>query len=84
MKQSHFTQEQLRAIADALGDTDEGLTGSEIAHLLASAEMTDTDPTLTKRHRLYNAFVNDQKPASEPDPHHRVHPQGDEACELRS
>lgn len=60
MKQSHFTQEQLRAIADALGDTDEGLTGSEIAHLLASAKMADTDPTLTKRHRLYNAFVNDQ------------------------
>ena len=60
MKQSHFTQEQLRTIADSLGDTDEGLTGSEIAHLLASARMADTDPALTKRHRLYNAFANDQ------------------------
>ena len=49
-----------RAIADALGDTSDGLTGSEIAHLLAVCEIADTDPELTKRHRLYNAFVNDQ------------------------
>lgn len=53
-------QEQVRAIADALGDTSEGLTGSEIGHLLGTAQITDTDPTLTKRHRLYNAFVHDQ------------------------
>ncbi len=55
-----FTQEQLQAIADALGHTTEGLTGSEIAHLLRSARIADTDPELTKRHRLYNAFVHDQ------------------------
>jgi hypothetical protein len=48
----HFTQSQLRAIADALGDTDQGLTGSEIAHLLESCQMDDPDPALTKRHRL--------------------------------
>ena len=29
-----FAQMQLQAIADALGDTSEGLTGSEIHHLL--------------------------------------------------
>jgi uncharacterized protein (TIGR02391 family) len=57
----HFSQSQLQAIADALGHTDEGLTGSEIAHLLASSGMIDTDPSLTKRHRLYNALVMSQK-----------------------
>ena len=50
----------LQAIADALGDTSEGLTGSEIAHLLASLQHYDTDPSMTKRHRLYNAFAHDQ------------------------
>ncbi len=55
-----FSQEQLQAIADALGDTDEGLTGSEIGHLLQSSHIGDTDPTLTKRHRLYNAFAHEQ------------------------
>jgi uncharacterized protein (TIGR02391 family) len=55
-----FSQSQLQAIADALGDTDEGLTGSEIAHLLASCRMEDPDPNLTKRYRLYNALVLSQ------------------------
>ncbi|MBT1516528.1 TIGR02391 family protein [Bradyrhizobium sp. SRL28] len=56
----HFMQSQLRAIADALGDTDQGLTGSEIAHMLESCQMADPDPALTKRHRLYNAFALSQ------------------------
>jgi uncharacterized protein (TIGR02391 family) len=55
-----FTQMQLQAIADALGDTSEGLTSSEIAHLLATCKMVDTDPQMTKRHRLYNAFAHTQ------------------------
>jgi uncharacterized protein (TIGR02391 family) len=55
-----FTQAQLQAIAEALGDTNDGLTGSEIAHLLVTCSMADVDPTLTKRHRLYNAFAQDQ------------------------
>lgn len=55
-----FTQSQLQAIADALGDTDFGLTGSEIGHLLATVKIVDTDPQITKRHRLYNAFASDQ------------------------
>ncbi len=41
-----FTQSQLQAIGDALGDTSEGLTGSEIAHLLASAKMLDPSPDI--------------------------------------
>jgi len=55
-----FTQAQLQAIAEALGGTNDGLTGSEIAHLLVTCSMADVDPTLTKRHRLYNAFAQDQ------------------------
>jgi hypothetical protein len=56
----HFTQSQLEAIAGAMGDTDDGLTGSEIAHLLASCKMKDPDPALAKRHRLYNALALSQ------------------------
>ncbi|MEO8757846.1 MAG: TIGR02391 family protein [Devosia sp.] len=55
-----FSQEQLQAIADALGNTDEGLTGPEIGHLLETAQMKDPDPGMTKRHRLLNAFALEQ------------------------
>lgn len=55
-----FRQDHLQAIADALADTSEGLTGTEIAHLLATCSIRDTDPSNTKRYRLYNAFVHDQ------------------------
>jgi len=52
-----FQPGQLEAIAAILGDTSDGLTGSEIRHCLAQAGVEDTDPTLTKRHRLYNALA---------------------------
>lgn len=39
-----FSQDQLEAIAGALGDTDAGLTGPEIQHLIASTKMTDPGP----------------------------------------
>jgi len=55
-----FTSSQLRAIADALADTTEGLTGSEISHFLSVCGMIDNDPQITKRHRLYNAFAGSQ------------------------
>jgi uncharacterized protein (TIGR02391 family) len=54
------SQSEMQAIADALGDTTEGLTGSEIAHLLATSKMADPWADMTKRHRLYNAFVASQ------------------------
>ena len=57
---SFFTESQLQAIADALGDTSEGLTGSEMARLLASCKMSDHSPLMTKRFRLYNAFAVSQ------------------------
>lgn len=55
-----FTQSQIEAIAAALADTSEGLTGSEIGHLLATCRMSDPTPTLTKRYRLHNAFAESQ------------------------
>jgi uncharacterized protein (TIGR02391 family) len=55
-----FSQSHLQAIADALGDTSDGLTGSEIGHLLLICKMRDPSPDLAKRHRLYNAFAQTQ------------------------
>lgn len=51
-----FSQDQLEAIAGALGDTGDGLTGPEIESLLASCKITDPG-SMTKRVRIYNAFV---------------------------
>ncbi|WP_342154069.1 hypothetical protein [Methylorubrum sp. SB2] len=55
-----FTQSQIEALTAALGDTADGLTGSEIAHLLNVATMKDPGAGLTKRHRLHNAFAESQ------------------------
>src|ERR1700733_3046282 len=60
MAERTFTQSETHAIADALGDTNDGLTGSEIAHLLQTCNIKDTHPEITKRHRLYNAFAISQ------------------------
>lgn len=63
-----FTQSQLEAVADALGHTSEGLTGTEIQHTLRLAQIEDIDPQITKRHRLFNAFA-----ASQNNLRHRRH-----------
>jgi len=63
MTEKVFSQGELEAIAAALGDTSEGLTGSEISHLLASIKMIDPTPTSTKWVRLHNAFVERQNRA---------------------
>ena len=55
-----FSQSQLEAIAQALGDTDEGLTGSEIGHLLRTARINDPTPAMSKWKRLYNALAESQ------------------------
>lgn len=54
-----FSGSQLEAIASALGDTDDGLTNSEIEHLFRLCKMTDAGPD-TKWRRIYNAFVHIQ------------------------
>lgn len=55
-----FTQSQLEAIAAALGDTEDGLTGGEIGHLLQVATIPDPAPGLKKSRRLFNAFAVSQ------------------------
>jgi uncharacterized protein (TIGR02391 family) len=55
-----FSQSELEAIAQGIADTSEGLTGSEIEHILASIKMADPTPNMTKWKRLYNAFVERQ------------------------
>jgi uncharacterized protein (TIGR02391 family) len=59
MATAFFTQDQLEAIAGALGDTEHGLTGTEIEQLIATCKMNDSGPG-TKRVRLYNAFAESQ------------------------
>lgn len=55
-----FTPSILEMISKILGDTEKGLTGSEIQHLLTQSNIEDTDPRMTKWKRLYNAFANYQ------------------------
>ena len=57
---AHFTETQLEAISNALGDTADGLTGSEIDFLLSASRINDVAPALNKRGRLYNAFAYSQ------------------------
>src|SRR6266567_808363 len=52
-----FTSQQLTAICRVLGDTESGLTATEIGRLLADCRIPDPDPTLTKWKRLFNAFA---------------------------
>ena len=54
--EKRFSQGELEALADALGDTGDGLTGGEIEHLPRTCGIPDPSPGLAKRHRLYNAF----------------------------
>ena len=60
MAGSLFNAAELGAIADALADTSEGLTGSEIGYILSECGMMDVSPDLAKRKRLFNAFVESE------------------------
>jgi len=57
-KQVPLKEEMLEGICQIIAETENGLTGSEIGKLLADAKIPDTDPSLTKWKRLYNAFEN--------------------------
>ena len=63
-----FEPSMLEAIARAVGDTADGLSGSEIGFLLGSAKIDDIDASNTKWKRLYNAFAHNQSTLG-----HRVH-----------
>ena len=52
-----FSPGELESLCQILADTSHGLTGSEIGRLLAQANVRDTDPSLTKWKRLYNALA---------------------------
>jgi uncharacterized protein (TIGR02391 family) len=49
---------QLESICRTIGDTNNGLTGTEIGQILLDSKIDDTDPALTKWKRLYNAFAH--------------------------
>ncbi|HEX5422024.1 MAG TPA: TIGR02391 family protein [Candidatus Acidoferrales bacterium] len=55
-----FAPERIEAIAKVLGDTDCGLSGREIGHILAQIRVGDPTPTITKWMRLYNALAEFQ------------------------
>lgn len=46
----------LEALCAVIGDTSEGLTGSEIGALLRQCQIDDVAPAITKRHRLSEAL----------------------------
>jgi uncharacterized protein (TIGR02391 family) len=55
-----FDSQQLTAIAKILGDTNRGLTGSELEHLLGECRIPDVTPDITKWKRLFNALAGIQ------------------------
>lgn len=59
-KKLTFTQSQVDSIAAALGHAADGLTHSEIEHLLRVAKLTDGGPGTNKVIRLQAAFVENQ------------------------
>ena len=51
---------ELDALCKAVCNTAGGLTGSELSQCLAAARVVDTDPSLTKWRRLFNALATAQ------------------------
>lgn len=52
-----FSASQLEAVCKILADTSNGLTGSEIASLLADMRLADIDPANSKWKRLFNSLA---------------------------
>ena len=51
----------LQEICNLIGDTDSGLSGSEISKLLLQCSINDIEPTITKRVRLFEALKGQQE-----------------------
>ena len=49
-------EDELEAICDVLGDTSDGLSGSQIGQLLSQWGIEDPNPDIIRRHRLYQAL----------------------------
>jgi len=56
-----FSDANLEQVANVLGATDTGLTGSEIGRYLCECGIVDPLPQMTKRVRLYQAFLDRQR-----------------------
>lgn len=56
-----FQMSILRAICDILADSHHGLTGAEIGRLLTQLKIDDSQPSATKRHRLFEALNSQQE-----------------------
>lgn len=63
----------LTAVAQVLGDTQDGLNGYQIGQLLGRLNMEDPGAGLTKWKRLEEAFVRRQNTDGHPQPDHHVH-----------
>lgn len=59
-KEVPIPSEVMENICKVIANTDTGLTGAEIGRLLAESLIEDTDPTMTKWKRLFNAFAHNQ------------------------
>ncbi len=55
-----FNSQELEAACKVLADTERGLTGSQIGHLIQDCKIIDVTPTMTKWKRLFNALVEVQ------------------------
>lgn len=55
-----FDAQHLTSICKILGDTETGLTGTEIGYLLKDCRVSDVSPQMTKWKRLFNALVEVQ------------------------
>jgi len=56
-----FNEANLEQLCNVLGDTSSGLTGSEIGRYLRECAITDPNPGMTKRIRLYEALAARQR-----------------------
>lgn len=52
-----WAEHVVEGVADVLGETSGGLTGSEMALLLRRSKIDDVAPDITKRHRIRVALL---------------------------
>lgn len=55
-----FSQPIIEELCKIIGNSERGLTGTQISNLLVQAHMIDVSPSLSKWKRLYNSFVDFQ------------------------
>jgi len=61
MKIASFNEANLEQVCNVLGDTNTGLTGTQIGRYLTECGITDPAPDMNKRTRLYEALVARQR-----------------------